>query len=313
MRICDFTLPYRHMLFTFAALLHNACGQSDRGGAELFSLTGEGFSGKKHYFGWGAAAYGDPTMMHNEVKYDVLHTHNIFANEVGGHYQGRTAIGPQVNGSQIRTLWREIARDMTDSDMFVQYSSGHGYSTGLAVGVTYDEIRDNAMAYPAKEIIIFTMACKSGGLVNSFNRRKSEWERWADQGRTLLVMASSPVNENSSTGPGSDPEEPNAPYGSAGSAFGHALWKSLIGHADGYIDGVKDGYLDLEEIIAYTTWKTERVGGHRPVVTGTFQGNLVMNRVPPKAFVDALERGTEGLSDEEIMAHIQELDAAMRL
>ncbi len=67
---------------------------------------------------------------------------------------------------------------MTADDMFVQYSSGHGSTSGLGVGVTYEEIRDNALAYPAKEIIIFIMACHSGGLVQSFNDKKDTWQNW---------------------------------------------------------------------------------------------------------------------------------------
>ena len=158
----------------FIVLFVLACGQQ---GAEtpsmVRSLTGDNFSGQKHYFGWGAAARGDPSMMHNEVKYDVLHTHDIFTDKVGGNYVGTKETGTHVNGSLITNEWQRIGADMTEEDMYVQYSSGHGYSTGLAVGVTYDEIRDNALSYPAKEVIIFTMACKSGGLVDSFNRRRT--------------------------------------------------------------------------------------------------------------------------------------------
>lgn len=278
------------------------------------SLTGPDYTGKKYYLGWGAAASGDPSMMHNEVKYDVLHTHDIFTKDIGGGYIGTKLIGPSTaTASAIRAAWTSLKGQITAEDMFVQYSSGHGYSSGLGVGVSYKEIRDNALSYPAKEIIIFIMACQSGGLIDSFNQKKTEWQDWQSQGRTLMVFASSKTSENSSTGPGTDPEEQGGPNGSAGSAFGHALWKSLIGHADGYVDGVKDGYLNLGEIHKFTVKKTEDVGGHTPVSTGVYNTGLIMNKVPPKAFVDSLRGGTEGLSDEQIMEKIQQLDAAMRV
>ncbi len=275
------------------------------------SLTSADYSGKKYYFGWGAAGQGDPSMMHNEVKYDVLHTHDIFTKNYGGGYQGDKLIGPNTSGSQIKGAWDSLKSQMGPQDMYVQYSSGHGMPTGLAVGVNYNQMRDAALSFNAKEVIILTMACHSGGLVDAFNAKKDVWGNWQAQGRTLFVLASSLKSETSSTGPGTDGDQPGGPNGSAGSAFGHALWKSLIGYADGYVDGVKDGFLSLEEIREHTIAKTKKVGGHTPVATGSYHGALVMNRVPPKSVLERFERGTEGLSDEEIEAQIHELDAAM--
>jgi len=277
------------------------------------SLTATSFTGKKYYLGWGAAGAGDPSMMHNEVKYDVLHTHDIFTKNVGGGYLGTQLIGTTVNGTAIRAEWAKLKGTMTSDDMLVQYSSGHGSPSGLGVGVSYNEIRDAVLALPGRELVVFIMACHSGGLVDGFDAKKAVWEKWAEQGRTLFVLASSKKSQTSSTGPGTDPDQPGAPNGSAGSAFGHALWKSLIGYADGYVDGVKDGYLSLGEIRDFSVWKTQKIGGHTPVHTGAYNANLVMNRVPPKSFLDRLEGGTEGLSDEQVIRRIQELDAAMRV
>jgi hypothetical protein len=284
------------------------CGRKQVTPSLVLSLTDGEYLGQKHYFGWGAADFSDPQMMHNEVKYDVLHTHDIFTENVGGSYIGTKAIGPEIDREIIVGKWQELKEQIASDDMYLQYSSGHGYRTGLGVGVSYDEIRDNALSYPAKEIIIFTMACKSGGLVDSFDRAREQWEDFASEGRNLLVMASSRTWEDSSTGPGRDPDEEDGPYGSAGSAFGHALWKALIGYGDGYVDGVKDGYLTLEEIVEFTTWKTERVGYHTPVITGSYNGMLIMNRVPEPGFVDALDVSTEALSDDEIRAKIHGLN-----
>lgn len=279
----------------------------------LRSLTGPDYTGKKYYFGWGAAGSGDPSMMQNEVKYDVLHTHDIFTKEIGGGYIGSTLIGSSTSGSQIRAKWKEIGEKLTAEDMYVQYSSGHGSQSGLGVGVSYNEIRDNALAYKAKEIIIYIMACYSGNLVEGFNANKAVWENWQAQGRTLMVMASSRKSETSSTGPGTDPDQPGGPNGSAGSAFGHALWKSLIGYADGHVDGVKDGFLSLGEIRDFSVFKTKEVGGHTPVHTGAYNTGLIMNKKPSKAFLERLEGGTDNLTDDEIMQRIQELDQAMRV
>ncbi len=274
------------------------------------SLTAVGYIGKKYYVGFGDSLSG---FMGNEVKYDITHTHDIFTKDVGGNYIGTKINGSGQNSSTLRKKWAELKTTMTKDDMYVQYSSGHGSTTGLMFGVSYDEIRDNALAYPASEIVVFIMACHSGGLVNSFDKKKADWQNFQAQGRTLFVLASSKVSENSSTGPGTDGEEPGGPEGSAGSAFGHALWKALIGHSDGHVDGMKDGFIGLAEIRDYSTWKTKDLAGHTPVSTGAYQGTLVMNRVPSPAELARFEGGTEGLSDDQIMDRIRELDEAMHI
>lgn len=260
-----------------------SCGQTFEPASKILSLTDSTYQGQKYYFGFGAVMQWDPQMMHNEVKYDVLHTHNIFTKKIGGEYTGFTDIGTHVNSSRVRNHWNSLQTKMKSEDMYVQYSSSHGYQNGLAIGVTYNEIRDQVLSMKASEKIIFTMACYSGGLINSFNSKKSEWENYLNNGKNLLVFSSSQSYETSSTGPGVDSDEPAQTEGSAGSAFGHALWKALIGFADGYTSGVHDGLLSLDEIIKFTTAKTLQIGGHTPVYTGSFNKNLIMNRVPKKA------------------------------
>lgn len=273
------------------------------------SLTGVDFKGQKYYLGFGDYLGG---FMGNEVKYDILHTHDIFTGSYGGNYQGVVIHGPKKGKKELFQEWDALGNLMTNQDMFVQYSSGHGSKKGLAFGPSYRDIVENALSYPAKEIIIFTMACYSGNLVNVFNQRKSDWENFLDQGRTLMVMASSLPHQTSSTGPGYDPDQPNSPSGSAGSAFGHALWKALIGYADGAFDGIKDGLLSLGEIRDYTMRKTKAVGGHTPSVTGAYYPQLIMAKVPPAEMIAELDVSTENLSDEQIMRKIQELDKMIK-
>ena len=281
----------------------------------LRSLTDSTYTGKKYYFGWGAAMSGDPSLLQNEVKYDVKHTQDIFTKSIGGDYAGTQFIGSsQATGSSIRSQWTKLKGQMTKEDMYVQYSSGHGSPQGLAVGVSYSEMRDYALTFPVKETIIFTMACYSGKLVDAFNNKQSVWKDWQAQGKTLFVMASSSGSETSSTGPGTDSGEPGGPNGSAGSAFGHALWKALVGYSDGYVDGVKDGFIALGEISDFTTWKTNEVGGHTPVFTGAYHTALIMNKVPSRALLAKFEgKGTEGLSDDQIMERIRALDEELRV
>lgn len=265
-------------------LLINSCSSEDNYFVEdpivEMSLTMEGFPGKKYYMGWGVAGRGDPNMMHLEVSSDVKHTHEIFSKDVGGNYESYVKTGLEVNGSYIKDTWEEI-KDLTNKeDMYIQYSSGHGSPTGLGAGVSYKEIADYVLSLDVEERVVFIMACYSGGLTEEFERRKSEWGKG-----DLFVLASSKRSESSSTGPSSDPEA-DGPRGSAGSAYGHSLWKALLGDSDGFVDGVEDNYISLEEIAAYTTYLTKRLGGHTPQLTGQFDGMKIMsNRIRQETFM----------------------------
>jgi hypothetical protein len=271
------------------------------------SLTGKSFTGKKYYFAWGHASPNDPQNMHNEVKYDVLHTHEIFTKEIGGSYAGTKLIKSGEENS-IASSFNQLKSQVTANDMFIQYSSGHGLKTGLAVGGSYQEIASRILSLPAKEIIVFTMACHSGGLVDAFNQMRSQWNGFATQGRTLFVMSSSTLEQTSSTGPGNDAESVG-PMGSAGSAFGHALWKSFLGDADGAYDGVKDGFIDLGEIESYTKQRTQQIGGHNPVTTGSYNPGLIMNQVPKdRSALTYVDRGTTNASTSELQNMIQAED-----
>lgn len=286
----------RSLMFASAvatiALGQIACGKNP-GSANLSSITEPDYTGTKHYFGWGEYLAG---FMGNETKYDVQHTHDLFTSGLGGDYEGRKLTVQEFDQDEIQREWNSIRDNFKPEDMYVQYSSGHGYDDGLAVGVRYDEMRDYAMSLNARETIVFTMACYSGNLVDSFDARKREWENHRAEGRTLFVMASSESDDTSSTGPGRDPDEPNGPNGSAGSAFGHSLWKALIGYADRKGNGMTgnaDGKISLKEIIDFTVKKTQQIGGHTPVFTGSYDPALVIAKVPDAAELEALLGSSE--------------------
>ncbi|MBY0371321.1 hypothetical protein K2X33_11580 [bacterium] len=274
----------------------------------VLSLTEASYTGKKYYLGWGAADYQDPSNMQNEVKYDVLHTQNVFAAQAGGNYLPDQYIGPsKATASAIRSAWSGLQSKMRPEDMFLQYSSGHGMTTGLGIGLSYKEIRDNALSLPARETVIIMMACYSGNLVDSFNAAKSRWQDYPQQGRSLLVLASTRNDEESKLGPGTDPDEPG-PYGSAGSAFGYSVWKAISGKSDGYIDGVQDGFISFDELVSYSTNLTKQ-WGHTPTTTGAYKPHVLLNRIPSAEMLATMTGGTDGLSDAQIKAAIERLEA----
>jgi hypothetical protein len=267
----------------------SACGVQPQASSTKSLTDGTDYKGTKYYFGWGVNGNGNDEM-DNEVKYDVIHTHDIFTKAVGGNYVGSSLIGEdQVNGDAIKQQWKTLQGEMKSNDMYLQYSSGHGYQGGLEAGVTYDDIINGVLGMPAQELVVFTMACYSGGLVDAFDQAKDRWSNFQQQGKTLFVMASSKADEESSTGPGTDPDEPNGPDGSAGSAFGHSLWKALIGYADKAAGGGNgDGYVTLGEIVKYVVADTQQEGSQTPVYTGAYDPNLKISKVPTVAQAHAL-------------------------
>ena len=279
---------WKYIVIFAPALIATACGSTPQRSAAK-SLTGNDYNGKKYYFGWGLNGNGDGSM-DNEVKYDVLHTNGIFTKSIGGNYIGTTLVGErEVTGRAIKSKWQALAGQQTADDMYLQYSSGHGYQGGLEAGVTYGDIINATLAMPAKEVVIFTMACFSGGLVDAFEGARARWADRQAHGRTFFVMASSRADEESSTGPGTDPDEPSGPSGSAGSAFGHSLWKALIGYADKPASGGNgDGIVTLAEITHYVVADTEAEGGHTPVFTGSYEPELPIAKTPTCAEANLL-------------------------
>lgn len=303
---------YGFGMITLALAALTACGQrpvTSGGGAAAKSLTLADAPGKKHYFGWGQVLDG---FMGNETKYDVKHTHDIFSSGAGGNYEATTLVEEDFGTREVQSSLKKIAEQTGKDDMYVQYSSGHGYEGGLAVGGDYSTMVDTLMSMKAKEVVVFTMACFSGSLVDEVKGRKSEWSDWKSQGRTLFVMSSSTAKQESSTGPRTDRQEQAGVDGSAGSAYGHALWKSLTGEADGALDGVKDGFISLGEIAVYATALTEEIAGHKPEVTGIYDANVIMNKVPSGAYTasQVKEGGTGGKTSAEVR---RETNASDRL
>lgn len=297
---------FRLLTLGLAAALSACNAEHSYRVGDLQSLTLSDSAAKKYYFGFGQVLDG---FMGNETKYDVKHTHDIFASGAGGNYESKTLVDRDFDTSDVVSSLRTIADKTRADDMYVQYSSGHGYEGGLAVGGDYDTLLDSALGMKAKEVVIFTMACYSGTEVETANQRRSQWQSWAAQGRTFFVMSSSAGSETSSTGPGMDDAQ-DGPEGSAGSAYGHSLWKSLSGEADGALDGIKDGFISLGEIAAFATEKTQIIGRHSPQVTGVYNPNLIMNKVPGAGYIaqQAREGGTGALSDERVQEVTQASD-----
>lgn len=277
-------MTVRTMTLLLACLMAAACKSGSLRslqGKSLTTIDDDARNASRTKFFFGFREILDDPEMNNETYADNRHIKDMALDANGGGYKANPAFKEgfleTYNGQgsqQIAAEYNRIINSVKPGDMFLQMSSGHGYeggarAGGLAVGATHEEIKTYALKMldkGAQEVVIFMMACNSGGIVDAFSA--ADLSRY--EGKTIFVMASSAADVNSSTGDMSvDPTIGG--QGSTGSAFGNSLWKALQGAAD--IN--KDGVITLQEIIDYVVPATENLGGHKPqYLGGHFKGEL---------------------------------------
>lgn len=268
------------LIFFFFTIISSCRAQSTSEPNFIGDLypTEEGVSqSKKYFFGFHQKLSG---FMGNETFYDLKHVSEALTSDQTNGYETHllTRDDSESIDERIQSGWDSIGEKITDQDVYVQYSSSHGFPGGLAFNAaTYGNMRNQIRKFNAKITFIMTMACYSGSMIEEFNRN-SGFDDWKAAGKTLLLFTSSKASETSSTGPMEDPDE-SGPEGSAGSAFGHYLWKGLAGGADGAYDGFKDGLVELDELIYFATRETREAFGHTPQYYGfNFEGVVVSRK-----------------------------------
>lgn len=255
---------------------------------------------KKYFFGFREVLEGE---MDNETFADDKHIGDIARDANGGGYivnaQFREGFAEISGGSDGQTLIGEFDRIIAavqPGDMYLQMSAGHGsaggaQSGGLGVGLSHQQIKDKAFAIldkGASEVVIFMMACFSGGLVEAF---ESDPNLAKYKGKTIFIMSSSEVDKESSTGTTEADAKLGRGEGSSGSAFGNSLWRAIRGDADKA--GNDDGIVTLQEVIDFVIPATKELGGHTPqFLKGYFDPNLPIKCIAehPKAAANPLCR-----------------------
>ena len=253
-------------------------------------------SRKKIFFGFREVLSNSE--MNNETRADNEHIANITKDANGGGYLTNSSFEKgyletrEGGGQQIGAEYNRILSTMGQGDMYLQMSAGHGYeggaNGGVAVGVTHQDIADQAFAMldkGASEVVIFMMACFSGGLVEAFQQDPRLQKYGKD--KTIFVMSSSRSSETSSTLSAAGDGKMGGQAGTAGSAFGNALWRAMRGDADQAQNGGNDdGIVTLGEVVAFATELTKDQGNHTPtVLQGHYDPALPIVCIPnhPKA------------------------------
>jgi hypothetical protein len=212
----------------------------------------------------------------------------------------------QVDGNIFRERLRRLAEATLPQDTVVIYTHSHGCQNGfeksqplggivmdLPVRQTehggtllWDEYADLLLKIPAKNVVVLTMSCFSGGFVDYLNSPAIA-KRWQDrrskESRNLILLTSQ--NESLTSGPILKDREVVNP-------FTYAVSLALKGEADGFalVDGkpaprqTKDGKLSAGELIDFILYTTENTKSEaprlsntaKPKVTGSFDRSDVL-------------------------------------
>jgi hypothetical protein len=205
----------------------------------------------------------------------------------------RGTVKELVTGDIFRERLKSLVDTAKPQDTVVIYTHSHGCRNGfeqsqplggivvdlpikqLPHGGTmlWDEYTDLLLRIPAKNVVVLTMSCFSGGFVEFLNSKDVQ-DRWKDrrvkEGRNFIVLTSQ--NDSLTSDPilkGSEVVNP----------FTYAVAKAFNGEADGFIleDGKptnelhKDGKLSVGEMIDFILYMTENTTSDRIRLKNTAQ------------------------------------------
>jgi len=211
-----------------------------------------------------------------------------------------------VTGAVFRDRLKGLIDTARSQDTVVIYTHSHGLRNGFEASqplggivmdlpvrqpehrgaLLWDEYTDLLLSIPAKNVVVLTMSCFSGGLVETLNSPpvRNRWkDRWQKEGRNLIVMTSQ--NGQLSSDPIVKDKELVNP-------FTYAVAMALEGDADGFaLDGgrpvpgqPKDGKISVGEMIDFILYTTENTASEtaprrnfaRPQLAGSFDRSEVL-------------------------------------
>jgi hypothetical protein len=216
----------------------------------------------------------------------------------------------EVREKVTRTIFKKrlkhLSATTTAEDTVVIYTHSHGYRngfeksqplggivmdlpvrrTGHSGALLWDEYAGLLLDIPAKNVLVLTMSCFSGGLVEYLNspQVKKHWAgRRRKQGRNFIVLTSQNKELKS---------PPILKDGEVINPFTYAVANALAGEADGFnlVNGKpaeprrKDGVLTMGEIVDYILYTTQNTVSEaarhrniaRPQLTGSFDREDVL-------------------------------------
>lgn len=186
----------------------------------------------------------------------------------------------KIRVADIKAKLAALREKVRAQDTVVIYTHSHGLIPGLGIDwetsdkmlvpYKWEEYAEAIVSLPAKNVIVFTMACHSGYLAAAMQKIAHKWQGTRkDNGRSLIVLTavsteqlSKPTDQNLSTG--------------IGNPFNYAVRTALKGAADGAVDGNKDGKTTFDELVKYVL-KTAKEKSTDQYAEPQFAGEYVAN------------------------------------
>ena len=211
-----------------------------------------------------------------------------------------------VTGDVFRERLQRLVDTAKPQDTVVIYTHSHGCRNGFEKSqplggivvdlpikrlphggaMLWDEYTDLLLRIPAKNVVVLTMSCFSGGFVEFLNSKEVQ-DRWKDrrvkEGRNFIVLTSQ--NDSLTSDPifkGAEVVNP----------FTYAVGKAFNSEADGFVlaDGKsinqlpKDGQLSVGELIDFILYTTKNTISDRirlkntanPQLTGSFNRDDIL-------------------------------------
>ena len=146
-------------------------------------------------------------------------------------------------GSSFKEALRTLTAELRTEDTVILYTHSHGTPKGLLIdgGISWRDYGETLLSLRARNVIVFTMSCFSGGLVDYLRSVRSRWEGRAQEGRGFLVISAQ--NASRSAGPVKigNKRMNGLPFAVA----------QAFQFADGYSGRPRDGVLDFDEFSEY--------------------------------------------------------------
>jgi len=189
----------------------------------------------------------------------------------------------QISVASLRAKLAAYRDSLGEQDTFFLYTHTHGdtpgllidFETGTLEGAAYrwEDLAEDIVALPARNVVITVMACHSGYLAEAVNTLGVEWQGQREAaGRSLIVLTA--VSKDQLSTPTDVSTDPAA----IGNPFTYAVRTALGGAADGALDGEPDEKVTADEFVAYVleTAKEESMDGY---AEPQFAGEYVVGEV----------------------------------
>jgi hypothetical protein len=211
-----------------------------------------------------------------------------------------------VDGAIFRAQLDRLVQTATPRDTVIIYTHSHGLRNGFESAqplgglvmdlpvlrpehggaLLWDEYAELLLKIPARNVVVLTMSCFSGGLVEYLDSPavSPRWKmRWQEEGRNLVVLTSQNKELTSA---------PIAIGGEIINPFTYAVSSALRGEADGFAvtempsiaKQPKDYQVSIGEFVDFILHTTENLTsehpGHRntakPQLTGSFRRDEIL-------------------------------------